>query len=187
MPSDDQNMILPLLRSSIPGSLLWDRFRAAERPIFESLPGGLFVSYVFDDPSKYRFISRAICDQMKIDPGQLRQLAITNMLRMNHDFLVNSLDPVYSIVKMNNHESSMILVDLFWDSPDLAAKYIQGDPIVAIPARDMLFFTGSSSQLGIDTIGKMVDKVHSMKDGELLTKSLLIRQNSQWHEYHAKR
>jgi hypothetical protein len=85
---------------------------------------------------------------------------------------------------MNNYEASMILVDALWDNNVLALKHISGFPIVAIPARDMIFFTGSSSALGISTLRQIVDKVFTMQDGELLIKSLLIRQNNQWHIYH---
>ena len=105
------------------------------------------------------------------------------MMRIHPNCLVNSRDPVYSINNMNSCEAAMILFDPFWDFADYARKYIQGDPIVAIPARDMLFFTDSSSQLGIATIQKIIEKVFAMPDGDLLTKSLLIRNDSNWHEY----
>ena len=57
MPSSDRELILPLLRRSIPGTPVWDCFTANDRPIFEFLTSDLFVCYVFDDSSMFRFIS----------------------------------------------------------------------------------------------------------------------------------
>jgi hypothetical protein len=59
---------------------------------------------------------------------------------------------------------------------------VQGDLIVAVPARDIVLFTGSSSPDGIKEIQKKVEEIR--KDGSHLVSSiLLIRKNGQWEKF----
>jgi uncharacterized protein YtpQ (UPF0354 family) len=56
-----------------------------------------------------------------------------------------------------SYESSLLLLDDLWSKGDVPAK-VDGDVVVAIPARDLLFFTGSSNPAGVARLRELAAK-----------------------------
>jgi uncharacterized protein YtpQ (UPF0354 family) len=75
-----------------------------------------------------------------------------------------------------DYVASILLLDGVWDQ--LAAT-VGGDIVVTVPARDVLFFTGSASQEGLATIRKKADEIVSSGD-HVVSRTLLRRVEGQW-------
>jgi uncharacterized protein YtpQ (UPF0354 family) len=56
-----------------------------------------------------------------------------------------------------SYESSLLLLDDLWSKGDVPAK-VDGDVVVAIPARDLLFFTGSRNPAGVARLHELAAK-----------------------------
>jgi uncharacterized protein YtpQ (UPF0354 family) len=75
-----------------------------------------------------------------------------------------------------DYASSALLLDYVWDQ---AAGLIEGDLIVALPARDTVLFTGSANAKGLQEIREAANYV--VKNGHhVITETLLKRVNREW-------
>ena len=67
------------------------------------------------------------------------------------------------------------MVDLPVDLP--------GDPVVAVPARDVLVITGSESPGGLEKATRCVERVFFAGSHHPLVPDLLIRHHDRWHRF----
>src|SRR6185436_19752251 len=63
------------------------------------------------------------------------------------------------------------------------AHDLPGDPVVAVPARDVLLITGADSPPGLAKAGRCVDRVHFAGSHHLLTQDLLVRTGNRWRVF----
>jgi uncharacterized protein YtpQ (UPF0354 family) len=74
-------------------------------------------------------------------------------------------------------ESSVLLAHAFWD--DLSGS-VPGELVVGAPARDVVMFTGSQSQSGLQKLRRAVDRVFFAGGPNLLSQDLLVRRQRRW-------
>ena len=176
--------IIPLLRTDPPAAAALELIPPGERPICEPFVANLLVCYAIENEVGYQFISEIHCESLGIASHQLRQLAVANLRRRYLNYRINEHNPVYMVVGMENHEASLLLVDDFWEPGGMASQYVAGEIVVAIPARELLFFTALSSAQGIDVLQQVIKKAMTEEtDGYTLSDYLLLRRAGRWQEY----
>jgi hypothetical protein len=74
-------------------------------------------------------------------------------------------------------ESGLLLADEFWES---LATSIPGDPVVGVPARDVVIVTGSESRPGLERARRAVERVFFAGGRHLLGRDLLVRRQQGW-------
>jgi uncharacterized protein YtpQ (UPF0354 family) len=74
-------------------------------------------------------------------------------------------------------ESSVLLAHAFWE--DLSGS-VPGELVVGAPARDVVMFTGSQSQTGLQKLRRAVDRVFFAGGQHLLSQDLLVRRRRHW-------
>jgi uncharacterized protein YtpQ (UPF0354 family) len=85
----------------------------------------------------------------------------------------------YMLTAGGDYEASLLLLDDLWQQQE---PIVKGDLVAAVPARDVLLFTGSGFNVGLRELQAAVERV-SMNGSYLISKTLLVRRDNAWEEY----
>lgn len=110
----------------------------------------LVIVYAEDLPEGFKYLTKKDFDSIGISADSLHELAIANFYKQVPNLEKYSKDGRYMLGAGGNYEASLILLPTMWmdDCP------VDGDYVVAIPNRDLIFITGSNNKAGIDTLRK---------------------------------
>jgi hypothetical protein len=107
----------------------------------------LYVVYAFDMPDGMRMMTRGDVAALGLDDQQIHALALANMEKAAGPIVGEALKPGSRIrvVRVgDSYEASRVILHDRWK--DIAAR-VDGDLVVAVPARDFVAFTGSREQV----------------------------------------
>jgi uncharacterized protein YtpQ (UPF0354 family) len=147
--------------------------------VYEEFSPGLVIVYAQDSAKSIHYLTPAQLKQANIERGVLRSLACANLKRLLPKIECHGTNGFYMLTAGGNYESSLLLLDSIWRSGQMN---VQGDMVVAIPARDLLWVTGSGSPQGIDKMKQMVKKASSESPYKL-TSQLFVYRNGKFEEY----
>jgi len=117
----------------------------------------LVVFYVEDTPKNIRYLIPKQLEEGGVARTELRTLAIQNLKRLLPRIEVHGGPLVSMITAGGSYESSLLLFDDLWSKGDVPAR-VDGDVVVALPARDLLFFTGSRNSAGVARLRELAAK-----------------------------
>jgi uncharacterized protein YtpQ (UPF0354 family) len=153
--------------------------RSTNRVVTEPLVADLHVAYGRDSERGMAYLSEGERARLGLGLPELRKLALANLGRILEAPRRVGQGPVYMIVADGNYESSLLLADKLWESQ---ASVVKGDLVAAVPARDVLMFTGSDSPDGLKELRQGVDKIHK-EASHVISKTLLVRRNGRWEKF----
>ncbi len=138
--------------------------------VYDDLNPELVILYAVDSPQSIQYLTPAELEKAKIDHKDLRALAIENLKR-----LIPKMDRVggkgfYLLTAGGDYEVSCLLLDSIWNQGQFP---VDGDIVVAIPARDMLIITGSKDPQGLEKMKGLVEKTYN-SGAYRLTKQLFV-------------
>jgi len=82
------------------------------------------------------------------------------------------------------HEAALLLVDDLWSGPSIAVK-VRGEPVVAVPARDVLLVTGADDPAGLEKVRSAAARV--LREGtDTLSADLLVWRAGRWVAFEAR-
>lgn len=150
--------------------------KRGDEPLFESLNSELVIAYVEDSDTRSRYLNTS--DDVG-DRKNLRALAIANLKRILPKIQLRQQDDAVAMITAGgNYEPSLLLVDEIWSSGQIK---VDGDIVVAIPARDSLLVTGSNSRKGLEMVRAMADK---LADGPYrVTRTLFVYREGRFIEF----
>jgi len=149
-------------------------------PILEPYLPGLLVAYAIDRGDHYEVVARKHCEASNIGPEELRPLAIANLRRVLPPIERHGSGPAYMLVAGGNLESSLLLLDDLWEGQ---ASGVRGAIVAAVPARDVLLFTGSESPEGIAAIRASIKRLSASSPDHPLTDMLFQRTGIRWQPF----
>jgi uncharacterized protein YtpQ (UPF0354 family) len=123
---------------------------------FDALNDILVVLYAQDGESSVRYLEEKDLSEARIDRTGLRALALANLRRILPTLQRYGGDRFYSISADGTYESSLILLQDLWLEPGLE---LVGDPVVALPTRDVLLLTGSEDAVGLKNLREAVQTI----------------------------
>jgi len=150
------------------------------RPIAEELVAELNVMYAFDLPGHFAYLSEKHCQELGLDPADLRTLSVRNLTRRrSKPEILRPSDAINMLRLDGDLEASLLLVDHVWSQ---AAPAIAGEIVVGVPSRDVLALTGTGLTGGVEALRWAVDRAWArQKTPKLaLTRSLLVRRDASW-------
>lgn len=137
----------------------------------EELTPELVVVYAEDTPENVRYVSAEEIRELGVSKAELRALAVRNLVALLPEPRVEGGESgVYMVVADGNYEAALVLADA------VIAKLpqVEGELVVAIPARDLFLFTGSENEDGLAVLRAFAAKV-SEEASYALTPTLFVR------------
>src|SRR5262249_1282242 len=121
--------------------------------VTEDFNSELVIIYALDDPNRMRYL---MTDELAgMERGELRKLALENLLRIMPKTQMASDGTLGMMVAGGDYEASLLLFDNIWTDGTVKVK---GDVVVAIPTRGMLLVTGSQDRAGLKRMREIVAK-----------------------------
>jgi uncharacterized protein YtpQ (UPF0354 family) len=123
--------------------------------LVEDLNKDLVIVYAEDSPRNIRFLTASNLTELGIEKEQLRALAVANLRRLVPTPEVTRGPLVSMIVAGGDYEASLLLFDELWSGGPVS---VDGEIVVAIPARNILLFAGSRNKAGIARLRQLASK-----------------------------
>jgi uncharacterized protein YtpQ (UPF0354 family) len=147
--------------------------------VSEKLAADLNIVYAIDGDGMITFLREDDRKRLGFDLPVLRKLAIQNLRRLLPELKRAGDGPTFMLVANGDYDSSLLLADGVWENE---SKSVEGDIVAAVPARDVLIYTGSRSPDGIKKLRQVVAEVQK-SNSHLVSNTLLVRRNGRWEKF----
>jgi uncharacterized protein YtpQ (UPF0354 family) len=179
----DRSNIVPIVRDrqwldDVRNSL--EGIGARQEHLTEKLNNELIIVYAEDSRANIRYL--AIEEGADIGREELRALAITNLRRLLPEVEKRGEGDISMITAGGNYEASLLLLDEIWSSGQIQ---VNGDIVVAIPARDLLLVTGSRNRAGVKRLRAFAAKFAAQGPYGLID-TLFVYRNGRFIRFGAK-
>ncbi|MCB1230740.1 MAG: DUF1444 family protein [Verrucomicrobiae bacterium] len=135
----------------------------------------LAIFYAEDSERNIRYLTEETFSELEIERDRLRDLAVQNLKRLiGGKVEVQGGGGVFMITAGGDYEASLLLIDSLWNSE---AVPVDGDFVVAIPARDLLLVTGTGHAEAIERLREMASE-GAEKFSYSLTPVLFVRRDA---------
>jgi uncharacterized protein YtpQ (UPF0354 family) len=145
----------------------------------EHLVGDIWIVYAVDLPTAIKTLSVSDLQDLNIGSDDLRRLAVDNLQRILPEIQKHGVGPWYMLTAGGDYTASLLLMDWIWQQ---LQESVEGDLVAAVPSRDVLLFTGSGSNDGIQSVRQKVREIHEGGD-HVISRTLLRRISGKWHVY----
>jgi uncharacterized protein YtpQ (UPF0354 family) len=178
-PSAD--LVVPRVVLSLPRAVVPDiELSNDDSPVEQPFVGDLILFYGFDQPSYFTMVAQRDLTRLALDKQRLHAVAVTNLRRTIPQPELHQISPgVFMLTCGGNFEATTLLLDEVWQQ--VTAK-VSGDLVVAVPARDIVIFTGGDNRDGLAFMRSKVSHILEVGD-HTLTRHFLVRSESGWRVY----
>jgi len=132
----------------------------------------LVVLYAEDTPNNMRYLTDDDVTELDIERNDLQQLAIENLRRLLPDVQMNGDKGVFLMQAGGDYEASLLLIDSIWSSGQIE---VDGEIVVAIPARGILIITGSQNRSGLRKVRELAAKTAAEASYRLTSQLFVFR------------
>ena len=108
----------------------------------------------------------------------LRRLALGNFYAEFPEVSYHEFDSVCMVTAGGYYELTLLLTDPLWDERQIE---VDGEYVVAIPNRDLLFVTGSENEKGMRALRGLVERNFG-EVADPVSEVILIRKDGVWKE-----
>jgi uncharacterized protein YtpQ (UPF0354 family) len=136
----------------------------------------LVALYVIDTPTSMRFVNEDGLEELGLERSEVRARAAENLKGHLPELTVHTGEALFMVIADGNYESSLLLLDHLWEPGKLP---FEGDPIVAVPTRDVLLVTGTEMEGGAARVREIAASLTA--DGSrVISSELFIRRDGAW-------
>jgi uncharacterized protein YtpQ (UPF0354 family) len=139
----------------------------------------LVIVYAEDSPNHVRYLTPDDLEPAKVERGALKALAIENLKRLSPKIEIKGEKGRYQVTGGESYDASLLLLDSIWTGGQLV---VQGDPVVAIPNRELLLVTGSQDAEGIAKLRQVAEE-GSTGNPYRLTSKLFVYRGGRFEEW----
>ena len=143
----------------------------------ESFNNELVVVYAEDDPTRMRYLTTS--EDIGVGRQELRALAVENLKRILPKIEMRGDDHILLVSAGGDYEPSLLLIDEVWSGGQVK---VNGDIVVAVPARDVLLVTGSRDRTGLKRIRELAAKFVAQAPYGL-TDTLFVYRNGRFAKF----
>ena len=140
--------------------------------VYEDYNEELMVIFAEDTDNNINYFSPKDLEKLDIPRDKLRELAIENLRRLLPKPQIRAGALASMITVGGDYEASLLLFDDLW--ANLPA--VDGEIVVAVPTRDLLVFTGSHNQKGLEKIREFAS-TESRESAYRLSDKLFVYRN----------
>ena len=175
----DRSRIVPVIKDRQWLVELHDMLRKdgkSQEHLSESFNNELIIVYAEDDPKRTRYLTTS--EDIGVDRQELRALAVENLKRILPKIEMRG-DRVLLVSAGGDYEPSLLLIDEIWSGGQVK---VNGDIVVAVPARDVLLITGSRDRTGLKQVRELAAKF--VAQGPYgLTDTLFVYRNGRFTKF----
>ncbi|MEW2358719.1 DUF1444 family protein [Spirillospora sp. NPDC029432] len=213
------SLIVPLMKARVPAEVQLEfPLPPQEEPVRDPFTGDLYVTYALELPAeagaggalrpepggrRYEHVARRHCQELGIAPEELRRTAVINLRNLRPDLRMSWYPDARAVTvslggaepsRGGGLEAGLLLDEGFLEK---VAQDVEGDLVVAAPARDVFVASGTGHPDGIGKLRWAVERVWSeerpedeaggdgepawdVPAGQLLTRDLLVWREGQW-------
>lgn len=147
--------------------------------VWEDYNGELLIFYAQDSPKNIRYLTSDDLPKLGLKREELRSLAVTNLRKLLPDIKIHGSPQLYMMTAGGTYEASLLLAEGIWKDGQIK---VEGEIVVAVPARDMLLITGSKDSAGLVKIRQLANK--TVKDAPYrLTDQLFVLRDGKFIPY----
>jgi len=150
-----------------------------QKPHFIKLWGDLMVCFAIDAGNSYELINKdTVASNDSLTDDSLLQMGLQNMIAESGSQIKMQGDPndIVMVTAGGNFEAALLLVEDFWNQ--VHANF-EGDLLISVPARDLLFVSKASNS---DSLQKHKELINNSFNNEqthgLLSKGIFKREMS---------
>ncbi len=147
-----------------------------DAPIHEEWFADLVVGYTVGPPYGEQWVTAADLADLDMRPRSLRRNAADNLEARLDRVEVHGLPPVFTL-SFDGVESALLTSDEVWES---LAGQVEGEIVVGVPARDVMFVTGTDSQAGLEKVHRACERIFFAGSENLVSPNLLVRRGAGW-------
>ena len=152
---------------------------SSSKPVVkEYLAGDIWIVYAVDLPKAIQALTESQMQELHMKAEDLRELALQNLRRILPNIEQHGEGPWY-VLTAGDYTASLLLVDKIWTQLE---DSVEGDVIAAVPARDVLLFTGSRSKEGIEAVRRKTREIHEGGD-HVVSQTLLRFTSGKWRVF----
>ena len=140
----------------------------------------LVILYAMDEEKRTRYLMAD--EQIGVARKDLRKLAVENLDRLLPSVQLAQAGDVGMMTANGDYEASLLLLDEIWRSGRIK---MNGDIVVAIPAKDVLMVTGSKSRKGIAAVRELAAKYKAESRYDI-TDTLFVYRNGRFIRFTGK-
>lgn len=127
---------------------------SGKEPVFEDLNSELVVVYAEDSSKRVRYLTDS--EDLGVARKDLRKLAVANLGRILPKVEMRQHDDAFALLSAGgDYEASLLLFDDIWNGGQIK---VDGDIVVAVPAKDVLLVTGSHNRKGLEVVRQLAAK-----------------------------
>ena len=132
--------------------------------LYEQYNEDLIIVYMQDKELSLSSINQEDFEKLGIAKDTLFDFSIKNLEEILPEFRSYRENDVYHIVAGGTFEASLILLKSIWTKENFN---VDGDFVIAIPCRDLLFITGSNNSIGIAKLKESAEKMYNEGDHDI--------------------
>jgi uncharacterized protein YtpQ (UPF0354 family) len=151
----------------------------AQGKVFEDLNEALVVVYAIDTPSNIAYLNPSELDGLGVQREDLRTLAVRNLRGLLPGIQIQSGEKLSMVVADGNYEASLLLFPDLWAR---ASEKLRGQPVAAVPARDLLIFADSADAEAVAQLRQLAAKLRE-EATYALTDRVFILRDDRWEPY----
>jgi uncharacterized protein YtpQ (UPF0354 family) len=140
--------------------------------VFDNLNEELVILYAEDTPQTIRYLTAKHLEELGIKQSELRALSVVNLRNLLPQIQIGDLAPLLRLTADGNYDASLLLFDWIWTGGQIK---VDGEIVVAVPARDILLITGSKNKAGISKLRAAAKDVAEAANYRLTDKLFVYR------------
>jgi uncharacterized protein YtpQ (UPF0354 family) len=144
--------------------------------VYEDINDDLVVVYAIDTPSNIAYLNPDELEGLGVQREELRALAVRNLRGLLPGIEVHRGDLVSMVTADGNYEASLLLFADLWERE---REKLRGEPVAAVPARDLLLFADSANPDAIAQLKQLAMKMHA-EASYALTDRLFVLREERW-------
>lgn len=148
------------------------------RLVYEFYNEKLIIVYAEDTDLNIQYFSEEDFDKLSINRDTLLKLAVRNLEKILPDIQKFGNNQSFGLVAGGLFEASLILIEHLWKE----TLSVDGDFIVSIPNRDLIFVTGSNDSIEVERIHAIALNAYKTGDHPL-SPSLFQWNGEKFEEY----
>lgn len=173
--------IVPILKGTGSHATRGEPFAlsADDSPVLRPFAADIVIAYAFNLPDRLVYMNRRQLAETGMSEAQLHTLAVGNLPSHISDLTFRDLDNgLFAVSCGGVLEASLLLLDALWEK---FAPRLPGMPLATVPARDLLFVTGSKNPGSMQKMAKC-SRVELAQPELEISRAVLSRAGGRWEK-----